>query len=100
MAIVPSNALVDDGCPCNTPRGVNITPQPCSLCRTDNCVKPAHAALGGSEHVVDAALYRSACDSVEEWKARALEAEQALERIRLDESPTFMGEPVVMPNAD
>lgn len=54
--------------------------------------QPAPEQPGAS---VDATLYRSACDSVEEWKARALEAEHALERIRLDESPTFMGEPVI-----
>lgn len=36
------NLYVDDGCPCNTPRGVNFKPQPCALCGTDNCVKPGH----------------------------------------------------------
>ncbi len=33
---------VDDGCPCNTPRGVNFTPMPCQTCGVDNCVKPGH----------------------------------------------------------
>jgi len=36
------NLYVDDGCPCNSPRGVNFKPQPCRLCKTDNCVKPGH----------------------------------------------------------
>jgi len=36
------NLYVDDGCPCNTPRGINFQPQPCQTCRTDNCVKPGH----------------------------------------------------------
>lgn len=36
------NLFVDDGCPCNSPRGVNFTPQPCGVCKTDNCVKIAH----------------------------------------------------------
>lgn len=35
------NLFADDGCPCNTPRGVNFAPQPCALCRID-CVKPGH----------------------------------------------------------
>jgi len=34
------NLYVDDGCPCNTPRGVNFKPAPCPTCKTDNCVKP------------------------------------------------------------
>ena len=34
--------FVDDGCPCNTPRGVNFVPLPCRTCGTDNCVKPGH----------------------------------------------------------
>lgn len=37
-----ANLLVDDGCPCNSPRGVNFAPQPCALCKTEECVKPAH----------------------------------------------------------
>lgn len=44
-------------------------------------------------------LYRQACDSVEEWKARALEAEADIARIHAqinaENGPTFMGEPVV-----
>ena len=36
------NLYVDDGCPCNSPRGVNFTPQPCALCELDCCVKPGH----------------------------------------------------------
>jgi hypothetical protein len=43
------NLFVDDGCPCNTRRGVNFEPQRCGFCKTDNCVKPGHriAALFG-----------------------------------------------------
>ena len=40
--LLMENLYVDDGCPCNTPRGVNFKPQPCATCGTDNCVKPAH----------------------------------------------------------
>ena len=36
------NILVDDGCPCNTPRGINLVPKPCPMCRTQDCVKPQH----------------------------------------------------------
>ena len=36
------NLYVDDGCPCNSARGVNFKPQPCDLCRLDCCVKPGH----------------------------------------------------------
>lgn len=42
QTLLLKHLLVDDGCPCNSPRGVNMTPQHCDLCRTDNCVKPAH----------------------------------------------------------
>lgn len=40
---------VDDGCPCNSVRGVNFEPATCAACRADNCVKPGHrlAALFG-----------------------------------------------------
>lgn len=40
--ILPSNALVDDGCPCNTPRGINFAPEPCAICGIDHCVRPGH----------------------------------------------------------
>jgi len=36
------NLFVDDGCPCNTPRGVNFEPKPCKVCQVENCVKPGH----------------------------------------------------------
>lgn len=36
------NIYVDDGCPCNTKRGINFEPRHCSICGTENCVKPAH----------------------------------------------------------
>jgi len=36
------NLFTDDGCPCNTPRGINFKPKPCKLCQVDNCVKPGH----------------------------------------------------------
>jgi hypothetical protein len=37
-----ANLYCDDGCPCNTPRGVNFAPYACAVCGTDNCVKPGH----------------------------------------------------------
>jgi hypothetical protein len=40
--VLLSNLFVDDGCPCNSPRGVNFKPRPCALCRHDYCVKPGH----------------------------------------------------------
>lgn len=40
------NLYVDDGCPCNTPRGVNFTPQPCAVCGFKDCVKLAHRLAG------------------------------------------------------
>lgn len=47
----------------------------------------------------DTELYKSACDGVEEWKARALKAERIAERLgdALNDmtGPTFMGEPVL-----
>lgn len=36
------NLFVDDGCPCNSPRGINFQPKPCAICKTDDCVKPGH----------------------------------------------------------
>jgi hypothetical protein len=47
------NLFVDDGCPCNTPRGVNFKPQRCERCLdwdyqkgtsapAEDCVKPGH----------------------------------------------------------
>lgn len=37
-----ANLYVDDGCPCNSRRGVNVTPSKCGACKSDNCVKPGH----------------------------------------------------------
>ena len=34
--------FTDDGCPCNTGRGVNFRPQPCGICKTNDCVRPGH----------------------------------------------------------
>lgn len=42
------NINVDDGCPCNSPRGVNVTPFSCSACKLPNCVKPLHRILAGA----------------------------------------------------
>jgi hypothetical protein len=39
------NLFCDDGCPCNTPRGVNFKPQPCDICCCGFCVKPGHRVL-------------------------------------------------------
>lgn len=36
------NLYVDDGCPCNSPRGNNFQPMACSICRQHDCVKPGH----------------------------------------------------------
>lgn len=44
------NAYVDDGCPCNSPRGVNVAPGNCRICRDSDCVKPAHRVI--AEHAV------------------------------------------------
>lgn len=40
----------DDGCPCNSPRGINFEPKQCDCCKTNHCVKPGHriADLFGS----------------------------------------------------
>lgn len=43
----------------------------------------------------DAQAYATMRDEVEYWKRRALEADEALERIREDMSPTHMGEPLI-----
>lgn len=36
------NLYTDDGCPCNTPRGINFKPIVCYICKTEDCVKPGH----------------------------------------------------------
>lgn len=36
------NLYVDDGCPCNTPRGINFETRGCAICREDTCCKPGH----------------------------------------------------------
>ncbi len=41
------NMYVDDGCPCNTQRGINFAPMPCRLCGGASCVKPAHRLAVG-----------------------------------------------------
>ena len=43
--LLPANALMDDGCPCNSERGVNFEPIACELCKTSNCVKPGHRGI-------------------------------------------------------
>ncbi len=43
----------------------------------------------------DEEAYKSVCDNLEQWKSRAIEAEDLLERIRNDMAPTHMGEPVI-----
>jgi hypothetical protein len=40
--ILMANLHVDDGCPCNSPRGVNFPPTRCGICNVDDCVKPGH----------------------------------------------------------
>lgn len=44
-ALLLENLYVDDGCPCNSRRGVNFTPWECRLCRVDHCVKPGHRLM-------------------------------------------------------
>ncbi len=39
------NLYVDDGCPCNSGRGVNLAPRECRVCLTANCVKPGHRLM-------------------------------------------------------
>lgn len=36
------NLHCDDGCPCNSPRGVNLQPMPCVACKSTGCIKPGH----------------------------------------------------------
>jgi hypothetical protein len=36
------NLFCEDGCPCNTPRGINFSPKPCKICEIDCCVRPGH----------------------------------------------------------
>lgn len=40
--LLNENIFVDDGCPCNTPRGINFTPIHCDLCKAEDCIKPGH----------------------------------------------------------
>lgn len=40
--ILLENLYCDDGCPCNSARGINFKPKECKICRVDNCVKPGH----------------------------------------------------------
>ena len=48
------NLYVEDGCPCNTPKGVNIQPRGCATCGKP-CSRPGHRLL---ELFGDAALER------------------------------------------
>lgn len=47
------NLYVDDGCPCNSSRGINMRPHTCGICQNTFCVKPGHhlSALFGHENV-------------------------------------------------
>jgi hypothetical protein len=40
--ILLENLYVDDGCRCNTMRGINFEPMSCNICKTEDCVKPGH----------------------------------------------------------
>jgi hypothetical protein len=42
------NLFFDDGCPCNSGRGINFAPRSCSICRVHNCVKPGHRLMQGT----------------------------------------------------
>lgn len=57
---------------------------------------PAQQSPAASVHGNwDEEAYKSVCDNLEQWKSRAIEAEDLLERIRNDMAPTHMGEPVI-----
>lgn len=60
--------------------------------------QPAPAAVAGGEHW-DTMAYKSACDAVEEWQRRALDAEATIQRMtdafNAENGPTHMGEPVL-----
>ena len=47
------NLYVSDGCPCNSPRGINMRPRTCEICQNTICVKPGHhlSALFGHASV-------------------------------------------------
>lgn len=44
-ALLLENLLVCDGCPCNSPNGVNFDPKPCAICKVDCCTRPGHRLL-------------------------------------------------------
>lgn len=54
--ILLANLLVDDGCPCNSVRGVNFKPESCIICERPDCVKPGHRFMFG--HIVTSRLKR------------------------------------------
>lgn len=70
--------------------------------RTVNRTPPAPAAVAGGEHW-DAMAYKAACDAVEEWQRRALDAEATIQRMtdafNAENGPTHMGEPVLAGSA-
>lgn len=68
-----SNANVDDGCPCNSRRGANVTPRKCALCLDEECAKPAHHMVGFEVAELRARADRDMADLV----ARANKAEAA-----------------------
>lgn len=47
----------------------------------------------------DEQAYKAACESVEYWKRRFQESENALEKIRNDMAPMYMGEPLITSSA-
>lgn len=100
--LLPENALADDGCPCNSARGLNWPPMPCAICRVDDCVKPAHRATTEEERAAD----RRDCEGyllpergplpkLAEYRLRllaerdALEVESARLRSALEKCRTF-----------
>lgn len=42
------NVFCEDGCPCNSPRGVNVPVRDCSFCMTE-CARPAHRIIESVE---------------------------------------------------
>lgn len=89
--LLMENLFVDDGCPCNSARGVNMTPKPCSLCRTDDCVKPGHRIAELFGHTVhpncgacpgDGSVCERACRVERESPASELADVEDINRLR------------------
>lgn len=60
------NLFMDDGCPCNTKRGINLVPRPCRICGAEDCVKPGHrlVELFGAAAIGTAAPAQAIVESI------------------------------------